>query len=137
MFVAPGEHVVTIEQDKARPKIIAFLPGSDLPQIKKGMKVRLALQGYDTPSIYGVIEEIGQEVIGPREAARYLGTAQADATPVGGAVVVVVASLPVETFEFEDQPYRFHDGMPGVAEVEINSESVLYALVPGLRKLFQ
>ncbi len=137
MLVGPGEHVVTIEKDKSKPKIVAFLPGSDLPQLKKGMKLRLELAGYNTPTIFATVEEIGQEVIGPREAARYLGMSKADAAPVGGAVVVVVASLPVETFEFEDQPYRFHDGMPGSAEVEINSESILYALVPGLRKLFK
>jgi len=135
MPVNPGDHVVTVEAKALPAEIVAFLPGSDRPKLSIGMKLSFDVQGYNTPRVVGEIYEIGDEVIGPREAARFLGP-QAEAAPIQGPVVVVRARLPAESFSEGEQEYRFHDGMSGAAEAEIRSERLLYALVPSLRELW-
>jgi membrane fusion protein (multidrug efflux system) len=130
MYMPPGEHVLSLETEHGPPQVVAFLPGSDLPVLKVGMEIRLELAGYDTPQLFARIDEIGREVIGPHEAARYLGTAKADTLQIPGPVVVVVARLATASFEHKGQPFRYHDGMLGRAEVRLRSESLLFSLLP-------
>jgi biotin carboxyl carrier protein len=130
MPMMPGDHVLSLETDQSSPQVVAFLPGSDLPALKEGMQLRLALNGYDTPQLFATVEEIGREVIGPHEAARYLGNTRADAAPIPGPVVVVVARLARPSFEYKGQPFRFNDGMLGRAEVRLRSQSLLFSLLP-------
>ena len=56
-----------------------------------------------------------------------------DSVPIAGQVVVVEARLASPTFVSDGKTYQLHDGMIGVAEVELESRSVLETLVPGLR----
>jgi membrane fusion protein (multidrug efflux system) len=98
------------------------------------MSLRFDLRGYRTRRIAAVIDEIGTEVIGPNEAARYLGP-QADAAAIAGPVVLVSAHLPEDTFLSDGKTYHYYDGMSGNAEVEIGSERVLFAVIPGLKGL--
>ena len=45
----------------------------------------------------------------------------------------VEAVFPSDHFEADGERYALHDGMWGAAEVPVRSESLLAALVPGLR----
>jgi hypothetical protein len=47
----------------------------------------------------------------------------------------VRARLVGRTFVSDDETYRYHDGMGGTAEVKVRSERVLFALMPGLKRL--
>ncbi len=135
MLVRPGDLLATISQDNERTRIVALLPGSHRPRLKKGMMMRFEINGYKTRRIDAVVEQIGSEVIGPREAARYLG-AQADATPLGGPVVLVFARLTKETFASDGQAYDYHQGMIGTAEVKIRSDRLLKIAIPALKEVF-
>jgi len=74
-------------------------------------------------------------VMDAKEAIRkYIGERAVDSVPIAGTVVVVQANLPSGKFEADGQAYQLHDGMIGVAEVQLASHSVLETVIPGLKK---
>ncbi len=142
IHVRPGQHVATGEtllsllSEEPRISVIAMLPGHYRPLLRPGMSLRLELSGYRYAYQRLTIGSIGDEVIGPQAARRYLGQEIADTITLPGPVVVVRAHLQETTFLSEGRPYKFHDGMQGKAEVRVRSESILLTLIPGLKALF-
>jgi membrane fusion protein (multidrug efflux system) len=135
--IAPGQSLLSIARGETRPEVVAFLPGEDRPMLKRGMPLRMELQGYRYAYQHLVVDSVGDEVVGPAEARRYLGDAISDAVQFPGPVVKVEAHLVGETFESEGKIRRYHDGMLARAEVQIRSERVLVALIPALKALFE
>jgi len=133
--VAPGQILLSMAGGKAPAQVAALLPGQYRPLLARGLPLRLELQGYPYSYQHLAIRAVGDEVVGPEEARRYLGPALADASPIEGPVVLVTADLPSPTFEADGERYRFHDGMWGRAEVRVRSQTILQALVPGLKAL--
>jgi membrane fusion protein (multidrug efflux system) len=113
-----------------------LLPGQYRPQIRRGMPMRLEISGYKYAYQKLVVGSVGDEVIGPGEAQRYLSPGSADALQVTGPVVIVRARLPRTTFTAEGKTYHYHDGMHGQAEVRVRSERILFALIPALKAAF-
>ena len=130
--VMPGETVVSLVMEGHRISVIALLPGNQRPQLRAGMALRLELAGYRGSSREMIIESIGNELIGPAAARRYLGPEIADAVPLTGPVVIVEASAPASTFEADGATYEYHDGMQGLARVRMRSERIISALFPSL-----
>lgn len=130
-----GDLVVSLLEDSTHLKVVAFLPGADRPQLEPGMILRLELVGYRYAYQLVAIESVGDEVIGPGEARRYLGGRIADGIVINGPVVVVEASLPTATFEADDKLYEYHDGMLGLAEAKVRSRRIIEALIPQLERL--
>jgi membrane fusion protein (multidrug efflux system) len=135
--IAPGQSLLSITRGQSRPEVVAFLPGEDRPMLKRGMPLRLELQGYRYAYQHLVVDSVGDEVLGPAEARRYLGNEIADAVQFAGPVVKVEAHLISGTFESEGKVRRYHDGMLARAEVRIRSERVLVALIPALKAFFE
>lgn len=135
--VSPGDTILTLAGEESGISIIAMMPGHYRPLLKPGMPLRLELSGYRYAYQRLTIDSIGDEVIGPQAARRYLGQEIADAVALPGPVVLVHARLPGPTFTTEGRTYDFHDGMHGTAEVRVRSESILLTLVPGLKALFE
>lgn len=131
--VAPGNVVLSLTGKDATFSVIALLPGHVRPQIEAGAPLRLEMSGYRYSYQRLTIESIGDEVLSPLEARRLLGPDIADAIPLSGPVVLVRAQLPQATFVSDDRTFHFFDGMPGTAETRVRSESILVALLPGLR----
>jgi membrane fusion protein (multidrug efflux system) len=131
MPVNPGDHIATIEQVGSMPELVAFLPGNDRPQLAEGMVVKLAVPGYQTLPVTAKVFEVGTEVVGPAEARRLLGGASADSLPIEGPVTIVRARLDSNIFADGDKEYEFHDGMPLEAEVVLESERMILALIRG------
>ncbi|MES1244442.1 MAG: HlyD family efflux transporter periplasmic adaptor subunit [Acidobacteriota bacterium] len=117
------------------PSVVALLPGSYLPQLRAGMRMRLELPGHPYVYRWLTIDSVAGEVIGPAEARRLLGSVAGDAVPLQGALAVVTAPLPSSTFEVSGETYAYRDGMPSQAEVRVKSERLLFALLPALRSL--
>ncbi len=134
MPINPGDHIATIEQTGSVPQLIAFLPGTDRPQIKEGMTVKLSVPGYQTLPATARVYEVGTEVIGPAEARRILGGTAADSLPLEGPVTLIKAQLDSNVFADGDRTYEFHDGMPLEAEIILESERLVTALVRGATK---
>jgi membrane fusion protein (multidrug efflux system) len=135
--VASGEILLAVAGDRAEHFIVAMIPGQYRPQIKAGMMLRLELTGYTRVYRELSISGIGDEVIGPQEAKRYLGPEIADALAPAGPVVLVRAPLRSATFSTRGRTYAYHDGMTGLARVRVRSESILLTLVPGLKELLR
>ena len=140
--VQPGQHVepgqvaasIIESVEGTHLEVIALLPGEDRPQLSAGMQLRLELTGYRYAYQVLTIDSVSSEVIAASEARRILGPDVTDIA-VGGSVVVVRGKLQSDEFESDDQIYRYHDGMIGKAEVRLRSERIVFAVIPGLRRL--
>jgi membrane fusion protein (multidrug efflux system) len=131
-----GELALSLMGDDTRFYVVAFLPGQYRPLLRRGMALRLRLNGFPRASQLVTVDSVGDEVVGPTEAKRFLGHEAADVLPITGPIVLVKAQLPGATFRSEDKTFNFYEGLPGSAEARVRSERVLVALVPGLRWLF-
>ena len=133
--VQPGQVLISLSQRGAGLGIIALLPGHFLPQVRAGMPLRLELSGYKYAYQTLTVESVAEEVIGPTEAQRLLGP-HSDTILVEGPVVFAYARIGSRQFESNRQEYDLHDGMSGIAEVRVQQERVLFALVPALKAIF-
>lgn len=131
----PGDAIMSLINDNSDMRVIVLLPGSDRPQLRPGMVLRLELRGYRYAYQQLVIESVSDDVVGPTAARRYLGSRVADTLAIGGPVVLVTARLPSRTFEADGETYYYHDGMLASGEVRVRSERIITALIPGLKKL--
>ncbi len=133
--VEPGSVVLTVvEQASAEGiKVIAFLPGGERPRLRAHQPLRLTLPGYRGARLLSEVRAIS-EVLGAGEArARFLGDRLGDSLPLSGTVVVVEARLTSAEFEADGEHFLLHDGMIGLAEVQMQSRSLIQSLIPGLR----
>ncbi len=126
-----GDSILRLVDEDVSLIVVAVLPGADRPQISVGMDLRFALSGYNIGALVAEIEWVSTEVVGPREARRYLGQQIADSMKIGGPVVLVRARLTAATFEEGGRSLVLHDGMHGTAEVRISRESLLVSLISG------
>jgi multidrug efflux pump subunit AcrA (membrane-fusion protein) len=136
-YLTAGQAVLSIVHDQDRPSLVVLLPGEFRPQLRRGMPIRFEMSGYRYAYQKLTVDAVGEEVVGPNEARRYLGPEIGDAVQLNGPVVILKARLPRPTFQAEGRAYRFHNGMHGNAEVEVRSEKILVTLVPGLKALFR
>jgi membrane fusion protein (multidrug efflux system) len=135
--IGPGQSLLSIGRGQERPVVVAFLPGEDLPLLKRGMPLRLEVQGYRYAYQHLTVDSVESQAVGPAEARRYLGDEIADAVTFTGPVVKVEAHLTSGTFEADGKVRRYHDGMLAQAEVQIRSERVLVTLIPALKAFFE
>jgi membrane fusion protein (multidrug efflux system) len=135
--LAAGDTILRLNDAAASFSVIAVLPGEYRPRLHPGETLRLELAGYRGRHAELAIEAVGEQVIGPGEVHRFLGPEYGDTLPVAGPVVLVTARLPAPTFAFGRDELRYHDGMQGTVEVSVGAQSVLAALVPGLRTLLR
>jgi membrane fusion protein (multidrug efflux system) len=135
--VAAGDILLSLTGTDAQPTLVAVLPGEHRPLLRAGMPLSLELRGYDHAPPRLVVAVVADEVVGPEEAKRLLGPEVANAIPLNGPLVRVEARFPSGTFEAGGKRYALHDGMWGAAEVRVRDESLLAALVPGLRAVLE
>lgn len=133
--VNPGDIVASIAMGEGSLEVVALLPGEDRPQLAAGMTLRLELAGYQYAYQSLTIESVSSDVIAPGEARRVVGPEVADSLALTGPVVVVRGRLPRREFEADGKRFIYHDGMLARAEVRMRSERIVYALVPGARRL--
>jgi len=133
----PGASGASARAGVSGPSVAVLLPGQYRPQIRRGMPMRLEISGYRYAYQKLAVDSVGDEVIGPAEAQRYLAPGVADALTVSGPVVIVRARLPSTSFTAEGKTYRYHDGMHGQAEVRVRSERILFTLIPALKSVFE
>ncbi len=132
--VTPGDRLVSIAPSGSSATLTAVLPGRYRPLLHEGQIVRFSLDGAPYEYINLVVDRVGSEVIGPEEVRRYLGLSSA--VPVDGPSVLVHGTLPAE-FTSRGEVFRFSEGLTGNVNVRVRSESIVLALLPSLRALWQ
>ena len=132
-LVEPGMRVLDLQDSAASATLVALLPGRYRPLLRAGHRLRFEVDGFHQRAHEFVVSRVGDQILGPGEAARYLGRDLADAFAIRGPVVVVQAALPSTSFEVDGQRYEFASGMYGEAEAVVRDEPIAYAFVPGLR----
>jgi multidrug efflux pump subunit AcrA (membrane-fusion protein) len=133
-LIEPGVAVLELRGDQADTNVVALLPGRYRPLLKPGAKLRFELDGFHRRAHELTVEDVGDQIVGPAEAVRYLGREQADALQLTGPVVLVQASLPTGSFEADGERFEFAHGMQGKAETIVRNEPVAYAFLPGLKQ---
>jgi membrane fusion protein (multidrug efflux system) len=132
--VEAGRTIVSIVEQGAEEgmSIYAFLPQSDTSQIGAGQRMRFAIPGYRDAYVDLAVAAVSEPMGAGDARDRYLGDRFKDSVGLAGQVVVVQARLATPTFTSGGKTYQLHDGMIGLAEVQLESQSVLETLVPGL-----
>jgi membrane fusion protein (multidrug efflux system) len=136
-LVTPGELLVTLVGADDMLSVLAIFPGQYRPFLAQGSPVRLELTGFRYAYQRLTIAAVSNEVVGPHEVRRFLGQDVADAVTLQGSQVIVQAPVPARTFHAEGRWHTYHDGMHGTAEVRVRSERLVFALVPGLKAVFE
>src|SRR5262245_49697795 len=132
-----GDPVLTIVGPAPKLTVIAVVPGRYRPLLKPGLPLRLQLSGFPYAHQDLTIAAIGDEVVGPMAIRRHLGADIGDAVPRSGPAVLVSAALRGSSFRWEGRERSYYDGMQGRAQVSVRDQSLLMALVPGLRTLLE
>ena len=134
-LIDPGMPLLTLVGQKAGATLTVLLPGRYRPLLARGMRLRFVADGFARQAHLLTIERVGDQIVGPSEALRFLGRDQIDTMPLTGPVVLVQARISSLEFKADDAVYRFHHGMQGHAEVAVRHESIAFTLVPGLRQI--
>ena len=134
-LVEPGVPLLTLVDEQSGARLTALLPGRYRPRLAPGMRLRFTADGFPRVVHALTIARVGDQIVGPGEALRFLGRDSVDAVALDGPVVVVEATIPAREFKSEHAFYRFHHGMQGRAETAVRSDSIAFTFVPGLRQL--
>ncbi|MCU1277369.1 MAG: putative efflux rane fusion protein [bacterium] len=143
VHIRPGQHlgigelIVTIVGDDAQLSMVALLPGRYRPMLRPGMPLRFELVGYRYEYRELTIDSIGDEIVGPAEAKRYLGPGVADSIAIDEPVVLVRARLPSAEFSSNGEAFHYFDGLHAQAQARVRSEPIIMTLLPELRGLFR
>jgi membrane fusion protein (multidrug efflux system) len=132
--IEPGEVLMSVINDESDFYIEAFLPGDITPKLAPGMPLRLEMNGDRYANQTLIIDAVSTGIMGSTEARRYLGPQMADVVSITGPVVVVRARLTQRHFAADGHQYLYHDGMQATAAVQLSSQPLYRALVPGLER---
>jgi membrane fusion protein, multidrug efflux system len=136
-LVEPGARVLDLQQATSTATLIALLPGRYRPLLHAGDRMRFEIDGFRHRAQELTVTRVGDQIVGPAEAARFIGRDLADAFAIDGPVVLVQANLPQTSFEIDGQRYAIASGMFGRAEARVRDEPIAYVLIPGLRPWLQ
>lgn len=131
--VEPGMRVIDLQAAATKANVTALLPGRYRPLLRAGDTLRFEIDGFHHAAHELVMTRVGEQIVGPGEAARFVGRDLADAITIQGPVVLVEAALPSTHFEQDGQPYDFASGMFGKAEAVVRNEPIAFAFMPSLK----
>jgi membrane fusion protein (multidrug efflux system) len=132
-LVEPGLRLIDLQAEATVATVTALLPGRYRPMLHAGDALRFEVDGFHQLPYALTVTRVGEQIIGPSEAARFVGRDLADAFAINGPVVLVEATLPSTRFAMDGQRYDFSSGMFGKAEAVVRNEPVAYAFVPSLK----
>jgi membrane fusion protein (multidrug efflux system) len=132
--VEPGMRMIDLQGSATSATVTALLPGRYRPLLHAGAKLRFEIDGFHLLTHELRIQQVGAQIVGPAEAARFVGRDLADAFSISGPVVLVQATLPRTSFVMEGQNYDFATGMLGKAEAVVRNEAIAYSFLPSLKQ---
>jgi multidrug resistance efflux pump len=133
-LIEAGTPLLALQAEPRGAQITALLPGPDRPRLRPGQPLSLRVEGFERIRLEVMIERVEEQVLGPAEAVRAIGSELAGSFEVQGPIVLVHARLPSADLKARGAAYRLHHGMPARAEVAVDREPLLYAWLPGLKE---
>jgi multidrug resistance efflux pump len=133
-LVEAGTPLLAIQSEPHGAEIVALLPGPDRPRLQPGMPVSLRVDGFERTRLELRVDSVDEQVLGPAEAMRAVGSELTGSFEVSGPIVLVHARLPAAELRAQGVAYRLHHGMLARAEIAVDREPLLYAWLPGLRE---
>jgi multidrug efflux pump subunit AcrA (membrane-fusion protein) len=133
-LVEPGLRMIDLQGEASNATVTALLPGRYRPLLRAGDKLRFELDGFHQLTHELTVTRVGEQIVGPSEAARFVGRDLADAFSIAGPVVLVQAELPSTRFDNDGQRFEFSSGMFGKAEAVVRNEPIAYAFMPSLKQ---
>ncbi|MGH7269208.1 MAG: efflux RND transporter periplasmic adaptor subunit [Polyangiaceae bacterium] len=134
-LVEAGASIVALQEPESTATVVALLPGRYRPLLHEGAVLRFELEGFHRHAYELPIDTVGDQIIGPAEAGRYVGHDSADAFSFSGPVVLVQAKIHGTRFDADGQHFSFANGMYGKAETVVRNEPVAYGFVPSLKPI--
>jgi len=134
-YVNAGDIVAVVGPETPQFRLVMALPGHYRPALQIGTEVRLELSGFKYAYQDLRINSVENEVVGPNEVRRYLGSSVGDSISVEGPVVLAEAATPSNTFHADGREYAYYDGLQGRAEARVRQSSILVMFVPWVRAL--
>lgn len=132
-LVEPGLRMIDLQGSASLATVTALLPGRYRPLLRAGDVLRFHVDGFHNLAHELTISRVGEQIVGPSEAGRFVGRDLADAFSITGPVVLVQATLPSKQFTMDGQRYDFANGMYGKAEAVVRNEPIAYAFIPSLK----
>jgi multidrug resistance efflux pump len=133
-LIEAGTPLLALQAEPHGAEVVALLPGPDRPRLKPGLPVSLRVDGFERSRIELRVERVDEQVLGPAEAMRAVGSELTGSFEVQGPIVLVHARLPAAELQAQGVAYRLHHGMLARAEIAVDREPLLYAWLPGLRE---
>lgn len=133
-LIEAGTPLLALQGEQHGAQITALLPGPDRPRLAPGMPLSLRVDGFERTHLQLQIERIDEQVMGPAEALRAVGSELAGSFEVQGPIVLVHARLASPELRARGSAFRLHHGMLARAEVAVDREPLLFAWLPGLRE---
>jgi len=133
-LVEPGLRMIDLQGPVTSATVTALLPGRYRPMLHAGSQLRFQLDGFNLLTHELVVTRVGEQIVGPSEAARFVGRDLADAFSISGPVVLVQADLRGSAFEHDGQKFEFSSGMYGKAETIVRNELIAYAFLPSMKQ---
>lgn len=131
--LAAGDPVISLTKGRSGYQVLAFLPGSYLPDLKEGCTLRLEIGRQDRTVLDLPVEGVAPEVLGPRSAGKLLGSDLADTVPLSGSRVVVRTTLSPQDLA-PTTGSKLFTGMQAWARIPVGRQRLIASLLPGLRK---
>ncbi|MCU1325424.1 MAG: hypothetical protein JWN34_794 [Bryobacterales bacterium] len=128
-LVGAAEPILTLVNESSGYEASVILPGSMAPKLRAGMPMVLRIDGYPDSSERLTVTGVPGQIISGTEATQLAGSLTA------GPIVVVRTVLKSSTFAANGRTYYYQDGMTAAAEIIVESNPMLFSLVPRLRAI--
>jgi hypothetical protein len=128
---AAGPCVIRAGQASGGFRAVIALPGEYRPLLKPEQPARLEVTGFSHAYQNVQLESVANQIVGPDQAQRVLGTAQA----LPASIVLANAALAGNGFSAEGALYDYYDGMRCTVQARVRTRSVLAMLLPWVRGL--
>ena len=105
-LLGPGDVVLTlVDESRAEFSVLALVPGQFRPMLRAGMPLRFSLEGHPQAASDLVVEQVGDEVVGPNEMRRFLGQELGDTLPVSRGRRARTSTRPPSTGSVRPSPW--------------------------------
>lgn len=129
--VEAGQVLLAVVPASAAGRVVVALPGHDHARLEVGQRLRLELDGYKQTYLDLTVASVGESVLSPGEAQRFLGPA-AESMQISDTVAIVTAVLPADEFEHRGDIFPYSHGMRAQSAVRVSSETLLAMILPDL-----